>query len=130
MLAKEFVGNDKQLKLIEDELIASYYRGIDPRTNDSGVDGFDNNLWRRQARFQTYLLPWINRVMPLENLSVADIGCGTGSSTAALARSAKTVIGYEISPGSASVARQRLNALGIHNGSVNVIHPEETISAI
>ena len=88
------------------------------------------NLVRRQEAFERFLIPWINIRRSLAGASVADIGCGTGSSTAAFARAARMVRGYEIDPGPAAVAQDKLNALGFSNATVTRVEPEETIDKL
>ena len=88
------------------------------------------NLMRRQAAFQQYLIPWINLKRPLAKATVVDIGCGTGSSTAALAQEAAEVRGYEISSSSVAVASDRLKALGLSNASVTLVDPKNTIEQL
>lgn len=86
------------------------------------------NLCRRQAAFERYLVPWVNNKKRLSNSIMVDIGCGTGSSTAAFARGgAKWVSGYEIAPASASVGKKRLEALNLKNANVSIIDPDRTL---
>ena len=68
--------------------------------------------------------------MPLQEMTVADIGSGTGSSVASLARHAKRAVGYEINPDAAEVAKDRLRILGISNAEIRVVSPEETVDRI
>jgi protein-L-isoaspartate(D-aspartate) O-methyltransferase len=49
---------------------------------------------------------------------VLDVGCGTGYSTAVLARLARSVIGLEEEPALARAASETLNSLGIANATV------------
>jgi 2-polyprenyl-3-methyl-5-hydroxy-6-metoxy-1,4-benzoquinol methylase len=98
---------------------------------DEGIQGdILANLVRRQAAFETYLVPWIKLRRSLVGATVVDIGCGTGSSTAALARVAGKVRGYEIATGSTSVADDRLKSLGLSNASVSLVNPDETMDII
>lgn len=88
------------------------------------------NLVRRQSAFERHLIPWINLRRSLDDAVVVDIGCGTGSSTAALARSSKSVRGYEIELGPTAVAADRLEALKLGNASVTSVTPDETITRL
>jgi 2-polyprenyl-3-methyl-5-hydroxy-6-metoxy-1,4-benzoquinol methylase len=98
--------------------------------DESFADDLKENLYRRQSKFESYLVPWIDRVRPLADATVADIGCGTGASTAALARHAAAVVGYEISHASATVARARIASLGLNNARVSITEPEVTLQQI
>ena len=61
------------------------------------------------------LVPWVQRVRPLEAASVLEIGCGTGSSTAAFATMASRHTCIEILESSIEAARRRCELLGIDN---------------
>jgi SAM-dependent methyltransferase len=130
MLDKSMVGTHQQVRDIEDALRHHYYKDPAFLETDGGAADLAANAWERQARFQKFLTPWVDRVLPLSGMSVADVGCGTGSSTAALCKVAKKVIGYEIDPGSAEVASRRLATLSLSNGSVKTVDPVDTLAKI
>lgn len=116
---------------ILDSLLANYYSAR-PAILSEEVMHRDvlANLMRRQSAFERFLTPWVNIRRRLSDATVLDIGCGTGSSTAAFARVAKRVKGFEIAPGPVAVASDRLKALGLDNAQVERVHPNETIDRI
>lgn len=112
-------------------LLVHYYKGDIGFFEDPGRNGdVLANLSNRQAAFEKHLIPWVNCRRPLADATVVDIGCGTGSSTAAFARTAKQVWGYEISPESTAVASARMDALRLRNARVDRVNPAETIGRL
>ncbi len=112
-------------------LIDNYYsEGVSVLENLEYEKDILANLVRRQASFQNYLIPWINHRKPLENCNIADIGCGTGSSTVAFANLSTNVCGYDIQEKSVNVARTRLDALGHTTIKVRTVAPEETLDRV
>ena len=59
------------------------------------------------------VIPWLDRVRRLEGLRVLDIGCGTGSSTVALAEQGAKVTAIDIDQGALQVARDRCRIYGL-----------------
>lgn len=59
------------------------------------------------------IVPWINDTTSLKDKNILEIGCGTGSSTVALAEQGAVVTGIDIDEGALSVARERSKAYGI-----------------
>jgi len=53
-------------------------------------------------------IPWLERQISLEGKTVLEVGCGTGSSTVALASVAKRVVAVDFHQASLHVLRQRL----------------------
>lgn len=58
-------------------------------------------------------LPWVEHSLSLKGKNVIEIGCGTGTSTAALARRGAHITALDISPGSIRINQARLDALGL-----------------
>jgi 2-polyprenyl-3-methyl-5-hydroxy-6-metoxy-1,4-benzoquinol methylase len=59
------------------------------------------------------VIPWLDRVRRLDGLRVLDIGCGTGSSTVALAEQGAKVTAIDIDGGALQVASDRCRIYGI-----------------
>jgi ubiquinone/menaquinone biosynthesis C-methylase UbiE len=59
------------------------------------------------------LIPWLDSVRRLEGLRVLDIGCGTGSSTVAMAEQGARVTAIDLEEGALQVARDRCRIYGI-----------------
>jgi 2-polyprenyl-3-methyl-5-hydroxy-6-metoxy-1,4-benzoquinol methylase len=58
------------------------------------------------------VVPWLDRARHLRNLRVLEVGCGTGSSTVALAEQGATVTGIDIDQDALAVARDRCRIYG------------------
>ena len=59
------------------------------------------------------VIPWLAAARPLQGQRILEIGCGTGSSTVALAEQGAKVLGIDIDDGALAVARDRCVAYGI-----------------
>jgi len=73
--------------------------------------------WRDHLGFRVehalaVFLPWLERHLPVEGKVILEIGCGTGSSTVALALKAKKVVAVDMHPTSLEVAKLRLREDG------------------
>jgi ubiquinone/menaquinone biosynthesis C-methylase UbiE len=61
-----------------------------------------------------YKMPWIDSVKRLDGASILEIGCGTGSSTVALAEQGSRVTAIDIDGDSLTVAKTRCELYGLH----------------
>lgn len=76
------------------------------------------------------VVPWIAKRRQLHDARVLEIGCGTGSSTAALACSCANVDAYDIDARGIAGAARRLSLLELSNVTLNHISPDRLIPAI
>ena len=58
-------------------------------------------------------IPWLDHACPLQGRRVVEVGCGTGSSTVALAEQGARVTAIDIHDGSLEVARDRCRLYGL-----------------
>lgn len=100
---------------IEATLNGAYLGGWE-RDSAEGRLAVENEVFRRYNQASQYAVPWVNRVAPLAGSQVVEIGCGTGSSTAAFARLAGHVHGYDIEASYVAGAKARAQVLGLENG--------------
>lgn len=120
-----------EAKQILISLESNYYSDIDDIYSEKHIyDDICNNLFNRQKSFEKYLIPWIGVRIDLSKRDVVDIGCGTGSSAAAIARYAKSVTAYEIDKGPCQVAIDRAKSLNLRNMQVVHVDPSETIDRV
>ncbi|HWB11115.1 MAG TPA: class I SAM-dependent methyltransferase [Pirellulales bacterium] len=76
-------------------------------------DDLMNHLYRRLDEDRRSVIPWLDAARPLAGASVLEIGCGTGSSTVALAEQGARVTGIDIDPGGIAVAEERCRLYGV-----------------
>lgn len=55
-----------------------------------------NETDTRLDYFRNVIVPWINNIIPIENLKILEIGCGTGSSTLAFAEKGATISAIDL----------------------------------
>lgn len=72
-----------------------------------GQEGKREVLFGRYQAALRFAIPWLRREIDLASARVVEIGCGSGSSTVALAQHSREVIGYDID-GNAVVAARAL----------------------
>lgn len=69
----------------------------------------------RETEFATHVVPWLSKNVMLNEACVLEIGCGTGSSGAALAPHVSRVMGFDIDYNACEAARERWRILGLEN---------------
>lgn len=105
---------------IRDAMLRTFFAET-PRTHlDSPVGQKDllDHVRVRYEQCRDNIVPWVSRQGDLKGAEVVEIGCGTGSSTAAFAEKAGHVYGYDISARSVRAAHERLRVMGTANASV------------
>jgi 2-polyprenyl-3-methyl-5-hydroxy-6-metoxy-1,4-benzoquinol methylase len=105
------------LGALEQSLKANYYTrrvwgdldlDIDSQlSTPEGRTDLADHLYSRLDSFRNTVIPWLDDAKPLHGASVLEIGCGTGSSTVALAEQGAQVVGVDIDEASLRVARDR-----------------------
>lgn len=64
------------------------------------------------------LVPWVKRLAPdMTGRRLFEVGCGTGSSTAAFATICESITAFDIEAGAVGLARDRLTCFGATNAS-------------
>jgi len=110
-----------------DEIIASLKRhyfarsiwegAITPEaylSSEEGRNDLLNHLNLRLNDFRQTIIPWLSDVKPLQGTSILEIGCGTGSSTVALAEQGARITAVDIDEESLAVARDRCRVYGFN----------------
>jgi SAM-dependent methyltransferase len=78
--------------------------------SQAGRADLNNQVSMRLLKDRTRIVPWINSIHDLDGASVLEIGCGTGSSTVALAERGAVLTAIDIDAASIAVARERCSA--------------------
>jgi SAM-dependent methyltransferase len=118
--------DDQKLRL-HAAMLETYFLGWDAAHMASAAGESDvlNIVHRRYESCVRCIVPWIERHGPLAGRTVVEIGCGSGSSTSAIAHFAGLVDGYDILPGSVEAARRRAEILGQTNIRLHALAPKE-----
>lgn len=127
------IANTRQhIPAIERALLDTYFSGYDQEflQTERGKTDIDNNVFKRYELSLRHVLPWLRRHIELNAKNVLEIGCGTGSSTAALAHYVGKVVGYDIHSLAVEGARKRMEIMDLHNVHLHIIEEETLISRI
>jgi 2-polyprenyl-3-methyl-5-hydroxy-6-metoxy-1,4-benzoquinol methylase len=76
-------------------------------------DDLNAHLYARLESDRRTVVPWLDRARHLRDRHILEIGCGTGSSTVALAEQGAKVVGIDIDRGALTVARDRCKVYGL-----------------
>jgi len=79
---------------------------------DAGRGVLRLQLCTRISQASDVFVPWLEQAVPLAGLRILEIGCGSASSTAGLARAGAVVTGVDIKTSSLAMARKRMPLLG------------------
>jgi 2-polyprenyl-3-methyl-5-hydroxy-6-metoxy-1,4-benzoquinol methylase len=136
-LAKQFIAPKAPKELSQnfkitdtigiDEIISSLKRhyftrpiwegAISPEdylASEEGRDDLLNHLEVRLDEFRQIVIPWLNDTKSLRGSSILEIGCGTGSSTVALAEQGARITAVDIDEESLAVANDRCRVYGLN----------------
>jgi len=80
---------------------------------DAGRDELADHLTGRLRFARNCVIPWLDSVRSLRGTRILEIGCGTGSSSVALAEQGAHVTAVDVDPRSLEVARARSRAHGL-----------------
>lgn len=101
---------------LREHLAASYHvtwRSPDTYSQDGYSRDVQTHVTGRLTTFRTTSIPWLAEHVTFPGLRVLEIGCGTGSSTLALAEQGASVTGIDVDLGAIEVARRRLQLCGV-----------------
>jgi len=79
---------------------------------DKGRAALRVQLCTRISQASDVFVPWLEQAIALDGLRVLEIGCGSGSSTAGLARAGARVTGVDVKGKALVLARKRMSLLG------------------
>jgi 2-polyprenyl-3-methyl-5-hydroxy-6-metoxy-1,4-benzoquinol methylase len=106
--------DQKSMNLIEASLKQNYFTQRDAwfdnmayLSSDEGQNDLQDHLYRRLDVFRNTVVPWLSNAKPLSGSRILEIGCGTGSSTVALAEQGADVTAIDILETSLVVAKDR-----------------------
>jgi 2-polyprenyl-3-methyl-5-hydroxy-6-metoxy-1,4-benzoquinol methylase len=108
------------LQQVRESIQTHYHQGWRAKENYSAASyqqDLDAHLYTRLESDRRFVIPWLNSARPLNGMRVLEIGCGTGSSSVALAEQGADVTGIDIDAAALEVARDRCR---IHGLSVDI----------
>jgi 2-polyprenyl-3-methyl-5-hydroxy-6-metoxy-1,4-benzoquinol methylase len=113
-------------------LLETYFKWnpIADSKDEADLRHLHDHLRGRFDDCRRWFMPWLRRVLDLNASRVVEIGCGTGSTTAALALDAGEVEAYDIAGDSIDAARRRLQIMGLSNVRFHEHHPDLLLAAI
>lgn len=123
----------ESLKIVEKSLVDNLYSHCKTTelTKSTFKEDCNFNLFKRYEDTCNFVIPWVEKRIHLsECKTMVEIGCGTGSSTAAFAQMVQNLAAYEIDGKSLEVARVRLEAMGIENANLVKVNPDNLWKSI
>jgi len=111
-----------QLQKIEMSIRKNYHQGWRSEKNytpEAYAHDLNAHLSSRLENDRNSYIPWLNKIVQLKGANILEIGCGTGSSTIAIAEQGANVTGVDIDEGALKVARDRCK---IYNVSASIIY--------
>lgn len=88
-------------------------------SSNEGNKDLSDHLEGRLNEFRQTVIPWLSDAKPLSGTNILEIGCGTGSSTVALAEQGANVTAIDIDAASLTVAKDRCQLYGLKVDFVN-----------
>ena len=132
-LAKYRFDDPELRRQLQDALRETYHKGLSEPffcRLKRGSPEVNDHLFERYHRTLNHYIPWVTKVYPSADKEVIELGCGTGSSTAAFAHFVNHVHAYEISETSVLAARARMRIMGIVNVTLTQVEPHDLLETI
>ena len=126
------IKDREKLNLIREATLATYFseKSEDYLESDWGRNDIDANVFGRYNNAMRHVVPWVSKQMDLRNRAVVEIGCGTGSSTAAFAHFADRIDAFDIDGKAVAAAQKRMEILGLKNVAFHLTTPENLLKSI
>jgi SAM-dependent methyltransferase len=131
-LAKYRFDEPQLRRQLQDALRQTYHKDLSEPflQTQEGISEINDHVFERYHRTLNHYIPWVTKVYPLKDKEVIELGCGTGSSTAAFAHFVKHVHAYEISETSILAAQARMRIMGIVNVTITQVEPHALLKTI
>ena len=116
-ISKNFIQIDRDgLRSIEKSIRENYHTGWRSESNYSKEkyqNDLNAHLYGRLESDRRMIVPWLDNATTLQNKRILEIGCGTGSSTIALAEQGAKITGIDVDEGALLVAKERSKIYGV-----------------
>ena len=132
MYEQYVVKNKQKLQQIEKALFETYFTNYDAEflLTETGRADIEANVSGRYNNALKHVVPWVANHIELQGKTLAEVGCGTGASTAAFAHFVKEIVGYDIDAQAVSGARVRMEVMGFSNVQLHLVSPEELVTSL
>ena len=110
---------------LHDALVTHYYSESGFLDSPEGQQDLEDHLTGRITRDRNYIVPWLDAAKRLQGSRILEIGCGTGTSTVALAEQGASVIGIDINEPSLKVAQERCRLYEVDNVELILMNATE-----
>lgn len=119
-------------KKLKDEFLKTNFKCYSKQylNSSEGKNELEEHLVRRYTHAIDYTIPWVKRCFDLDGKNILEIGCGSGSISAAFAQLSKHVFGYDIHAMSIEAANARVTVLNINNAEFVLAEPDKVLSDI
>jgi len=105
------------------------WRSEDKYSMEMYESDLNDHLFLRLEHDRRIIIPWLDNASTLQDKRILEIGCGTGSSTVALAEQGAKVTGIDLDEGALIVAKDRLKTYGLE-AKLRVSNAVEILSTI
>jgi 2-polyprenyl-3-methyl-5-hydroxy-6-metoxy-1,4-benzoquinol methylase len=125
MLSPDPLTPDREAEL-EKVLLERFFKGGSFQNADSREQQtyLRDHVRGRYDICRKWLIPWLQNLVDLRRTDIVEIGCGTGSTSAALALEAHSVDAYDIVANAADAASRRAEIMGLSNARFHHYSPE------
>lgn len=117
LLRNQIQIGEGKLRAIERSIKENYHTGWRSESNYSR-EMYENDLkahlYGRLEKDRRGIVPFLDNVSTLQGSRILEIGCGTGSSTVALAEQGAKITGIDIDKGALTVAKERSKNYGLN----------------
>lgn len=105
-------SENKLIEVLRDRYFIGW-RSANRRSKQEYEKDMADHLYRRLEADRSLVVPWLDHAFGLKNKRIIEIGCGTGSSTVALAEQGARVTGIDIDAPAIEVAKIRAELYGV-----------------
>ena len=132
MYEQYYLKDREGLQRLEDALLASYFSNHDPKflNSEAGQEDIRANVHKRYENALEHVVPWVAGQGSLQGKKLVEIGCGTGSSTAAFAHFVEKIDGYDINEDAIAAARARLEIMELDNVELHLVTAENLVATL
>jgi S-adenosylmethionine-dependent methyltransferase len=94
---------------VRQAILDTLYAGASPEflSSEIGQIEIDDHVAGRSQKADATVIPWLSRIIDLQDKAIVEFGCGTGAIATTFAQHGARVHGYEIDPARAEAARRR-----------------------